>query len=132
MKYFRLFLFAAGFALLTLLPSQPISAQTTTTTTTTADLTQVDISAIPKLAQTISAWIRTIGYAAAVGTIIYAGILYLNSKGSESNASTAKNAIRAAITGLAIIILSEVLVRTTLGFVTRTENQTGINSILHQ
>lgn len=121
MKSTRLLLWLGASGLLIGLSGQIAHAQTVNTL--------VNVNAIPQLASTLSAWIRTIGYTAAVGTMIYAGILYINSKGGD--ATTAKNAIRAAITGLAIIILSEVIVRTTLGFVTLPNNQVGINAVLH-
>lgn len=94
-------------------------------------MTEINATAIPNLIKTISSWLRIIAYTASVGTFIYAGILYFNSAANPAGTSAAKNAIRAVFIGLAIVILSEVIVRVTLGFVTQPVNQTGINTILH-
>jgi hypothetical protein len=94
-------------------------------------MTEIDVNKVPELIQTISSWIRVIAYTASVGTIIYAGILYFNSANNPSSSAAAKNAIKVVLIGLAIVVLAEVIVRTTLGFVTQPVNQIGINNVLH-
>jgi len=120
MKYLKIL------ALLALACLIPVIAQAQS-----SSMTAVDANAIPKLIQTVSIWIRVIAYTVSVGTIIYAGILYIGSGDNPSNSTTAKNALKAVVIGLTIIVLAEVIVRTTLGFVTDSKNQVGINSILH-
>lgn len=99
--------------------------------TTAGDLTSVDPAALGTLIKTISVWIRVFAYTLSVGLIIYAGILYFQSATNPAASGTAKNVIKAVLVGLAIVILSEVLVRTTLGFVTKKDNQQGIDKVLH-
>ncbi len=94
-------------------------------------MTSINPEAVNTTISAVSAWIRAIAYTASVGTIIYAGILYLRSGSDPAGSTTAKNALRAAFTGLAIVILAEVIIRVTLGYVTGPDNQKGINAILH-
>lgn len=51
-----------------------------------------------------------VGYTMAIIGIVYAGVLYLSAFGSEERPALAKKAIIAVVTGLAIIVLSRVIV----------------------
>jgi len=58
----------------------------------------------------VFSFLTAIGYAIAIIGIVYAGVLYLTAFGSEDKPALAKKAVTAVITGLAIIVLSRVIV----------------------
>lgn len=95
-------------------------------------LTEVDVNTVSRFMQTISVWIRVFAYSFSVATVVYAGVLYFTAPTNANGPTQAKNALRAVVTGLVIIILAEVIVVTVLSFVTRPDNQQGINAVLRR
>lgn len=79
-----------------------------------------DLEDVNKLVSTATAYVRMIGYGAAVAVIIWAGIAYFTAYGNEEKPKQAKDAIKGAIIGIVLIVLAQTIVLAILGQVKAT------------
>lgn len=81
--------------------------------------TELDLTKIQTLIETVANFLIVIGLVIAVIYIIWGGLRYMTSRGDETAAKKAKEAIVNGIIGAAVVLGVGVILRTVAGLVTR-------------
>ncbi len=82
--------------------------------------TELTLTKIQQLIETVANWLMIIGVVIAVIFIIWGGIKYMTAGGDEKKSGAAKTSIFNGIIGAAVILGVGVILRTTAALVTRT------------
>ena len=82
--------------------------------------TELTLTKIQQLIETIANWLIIIGVVIAVIYIIWGGIKYMTASGDATKAKEALAAIKNGIIGAAVVLGVGVILRTTAALVTRT------------
>lgn len=105
------------FAIPAALISLPILSFATVALPTGTELT---LTKIQQIIETVANWLIIIGVIIAVIFIIWGGIKYMTARGDEKKAGEAKTAIVNGVIGAAVVLGVGVILRTTAALVTRT------------
>ncbi len=82
--------------------------------------TELSLTKIKQLIETVANWLIVIGVVIAVIMIIWGGLKYMTARGDAKKAEEALMAIRNGIIGAAVVLGVGVILRTTAAVVTRT------------
>ena len=82
--------------------------------------TELTLTKIQQLIETVANWLIIVGVAIAVIFIIWGGLKYMYARGDQTKATEAKESIYNGIIGAAIVLGVGVILRTTAALVTRT------------